>query len=63
MLMDALNELHSSQSLAGPLAIIGAATALWTASGYIGAFIRAANSIYGIDEGRPMWRPCRCASG
>ena len=36
--------------------------ALWTASGYIGAFGRAMNRIYEVDEGRPVWklRPLSC---
>ena len=32
------------------------AGALWSASGYVGAFSRAMNSIYEIDEGRPFWK-------
>ncbi|MEV0357932.1 YihY/virulence factor BrkB family protein [Nocardia sp. NPDC050697] len=56
LLVNAVNELQGSQSAAGPLAIIGVATALWTASGYIGAFIRAANAIYEVEEGRPIWK-------
>lgn len=35
---------------------IGLATALWSASGYVGAFSRAMNKIYGIAEGRPTWK-------
>jgi membrane protein len=35
--------------------IIGVAAALWTASGYVGAFMRASNAIYERDEGRPFW--------
>ncbi len=30
--------------------------ALWSASGYIGAFMRASNAIYDVDEGRPIWK-------
>ena len=30
--------------------------ALWSASGYVGAFGRAMNRIYEIDEGRPIWK-------
>ena len=30
--------------------------AVWSASGYIGAFGRAMNRIYEIDEGRPVWK-------
>lgn len=56
LLVNAVNELQGSQSLAGPLAVIGISTALWTASGYIGAFIRAANAIYEVEEGRPIWK-------
>jgi membrane protein len=39
---------------AGIALILGVAAALWTASGYIGAFMRAANLIYDVDEGRPF---------
>jgi membrane protein len=35
--------------------ILGVATALWTASGYVGAFMRASNAIYERDEGRPFY--------
>lgn len=39
---------------AGLTLFIGLATALWSASGYVGAFGRAMNRIYEIDEGRPF---------
>ncbi|MFC7616357.1 YihY/virulence factor BrkB family protein [Actinokineospora soli] len=48
--------MQNSAGLAGPLAIIGLATAIWTASGYLGAFMRASNSIYEMPEGRPVWK-------
>ena len=32
------------------------ALALWSASGYIGAFMRAANVVYETPEGRPIWK-------
>jgi membrane protein len=41
---------------AGALLGIGLLGALWSASGYLGAFIRASNVIYGTDEGRPFWK-------
>jgi len=41
---------------AGLALIIGILAALWTASGYVGAFGRAMNRIYEIDEGRPVWK-------
>jgi membrane protein len=36
--------------------VIGIVLAVWSASGYIGAFSRAMNRIYEIDEGRPFWK-------
>lgn len=58
-----LTQLQDARSLAGPLAILGIATALWTASGYVGAFVRACNVVYDTDEGRPIWKtiPLRLA--
>lgn len=41
---------------AGTALIIGLAGALWGASGYVGAFGRALNRIYDIEEGRPVWK-------
>jgi len=45
-----------NKSGAGILLLVGLATALWSASGYIGAFTRASNAIYEIEEGRPFWK-------
>jgi len=36
--------------------IIGVALAIWSASGYVAAFMRAANAIYDIGEGRPIYK-------
>ena len=41
---------------AGALLGLGLAGALWSASGYIGAFMRASNAIYEVGEGRPFWK-------
>ena len=41
---------------AGLALIIGLAVALWSASGYVGAFGRGMNRIYEIGEGRPIWK-------
>ncbi len=56
IIVGAIKELTGSRSLAGPLAILGLLGALWSASGYIGAFMRASNAIYGMPEGRPIWK-------
>ena len=44
--------LTKSSGGAGILLIVGIAAALWTASGYVGAFMRASNVIYEVEEGR-----------
>jgi membrane protein len=44
--------LTKSSGAAGILLIAGIAAALWTASGYVGAFMRASNVIYEVEEGR-----------
>ena len=52
----AIENLQKSQGAAGLLFIVGLAGALWSASGYVAAFMRASNSIYDIEEGRPIWK-------
>jgi membrane protein len=52
----AIREIGSSQGTAGVALIIGLVAALWSASGYIGAFSRASNVIYEVEEGRPFWK-------
>jgi membrane protein len=46
----------NSNTGAGLALLLSVGLAVWTASGYIGAFIRASNSIYEVDEGRPFWK-------
>ena len=41
---------------AGLALVIGILAALWSASGYVGAFGRAMNRVYEIEEGRPVWK-------
>jgi membrane protein len=41
---------------AGALLGVGLIGAVWSASGYLGAFFRASNAIYEIPEGRPFWK-------
>lgn len=41
---------------AGLALILGLLAALWSASGYVGAFGRAANAIYEVEEGRPFYK-------
>lgn len=49
-------EQVSSAPGAGLALVVGLAGALWSASGYVGAFGRAMNRIYDIEEGRPIWK-------
>ena len=48
----AIENLNRSQGGAGILFLVGLAAALWSASGYVGAFMRASNVIYEVEEGR-----------
>jgi membrane protein len=58
-----IESIASSQSTAGFAFVAGLALALWSASGYVGAFIRASNAIYETAEGRRFWqlRPLQIA--
>ena len=47
-----IEDVTKSSGKAGIFAIVGIAAALWTASGYVGAFMRASNVIYEVEEGR-----------
>lgn len=38
------------------MAVVGLAAAVWSASGYVAAFIRTANVVYDLPEGRPVWK-------
>ena len=51
-----IETLTQSSGTAGIMLIVGIATALWTASGYVGAFMRAANVVYEVEEGRSVFK-------
>lgn len=57
LLSSAIRNLQQSHhSTASVVAIAGLAGALWSASGYVGAFMRASNAIFDVPEGRPFWK-------
>jgi len=56
ILTNAVNGLASNRGGAGVLFVVGLAGALWAASGYISAFMRASNVIWDVEEGRPVWK-------
>jgi membrane protein len=63
VLENALRELQKGQGGASLVALLGLALAIWSASGYVAAFMRASNAVYDVPEGRPIWKtlPIRVA--
>ncbi len=51
-----IESITANRSTAGVLLIVGVAAALWTASGYVGAFFRASNAMYEVEEGRAFFK-------
>src|SRR5262245_41683105 len=64
VLGSAIDNLKTGQgSTAGILVVVGVLAALWSASGYVGSFMQAANAVYEVPERRPFWKkvPLRLA--
>ncbi|MET9843990.1 YhjD/YihY/BrkB family envelope integrity protein [Streptomyces ossamyceticus] len=63
ILQDAVRQLQSNAGIGSVMAIVGLLLAVWSTSGYVAAFIRTANAVYDIPEGRPVWKvlPIRVA--
>jgi len=51
-----IRSITQHKSASGILFFVGLGTALWSASGYVGAFMRACNVVYETPEGRPIWK-------
>jgi membrane protein len=51
-----VEQIVGGSDRAGLALLVGVVVALWSASGYVGAFGRAMNRIYEVDEGRPVWK-------
>ena len=58
-----MTQAQSHNTGTGVMAIVGVAIALWSASSYVNGFRQASNVIYGMGEGRPIWKtiPLRLA--
>ncbi|MEA2425415.1 MAG: rane protein [Thermoleophilaceae bacterium] len=56
IVLDTINNIAAHKSQAGAAFVIGLALALWSASSYVGAFMRASNAIYETAEGRPFYK-------
>ena len=50
-----IEQVQGHGSIASVGALVGIVVAIWSASGYVAAFMRASNAIYDVDEGRPVW--------
>ncbi len=63
VITNAVEQLQAKAGLGSVLAVVGLVGAVWSASGYVAAFIRAANAVYDVPEGRPVWKvlPLRVA--
>ena len=63
ILTAAIRQLQHGHSTAGVVALASLAVAIWSASTYVSAFMRASNAIYDVPEGRPVWKtvPIRLA--
>ncbi|TDU80359.1 YihY/virulence factor BrkB family protein [Streptomyces sp. KS 21] len=56
IVFDAVRQLQGSTGTGSILAVVGLITAVWSASGYVAAFIRSSNAVYDMPEGRPVWK-------
>lgn len=55
-ILNTMTNLQHGHAAAGALAILGIAAGVWSASAYVAGFMRAANVIYDVPEGRPVWK-------
>jgi membrane protein len=53
---NAVHDLQGSNQTAGFAFVAGLVGAVWSASGYVGAFMKATNVIYEVEEGRKFWK-------
>jgi membrane protein len=56
LLVSSIRNIQHSSGAAGVLFVVSIALAIWSASGYVAAFMRASNVIYDVGEGRPIWK-------
>lgn len=54
--LDSVITQIASSSAAGLGLLLGLGGALWSASAYVGAFGRAMNTVFEVEEGRPIWK-------
>ncbi|WP_307176143.1 YihY/virulence factor BrkB family protein [Streptomyces africanus] len=56
VLRNAVQQMQGKGGIGSVMAIVGLVLAVWSASGYVAAFIRSANAVYDVPEGRPVWK-------
>ncbi|NGO42679.1 YihY/virulence factor BrkB family protein [Streptomyces ureilyticus] len=56
VITSAVQQLQGNAGIGSVMAIVGLVLAVWSASGYVAAFIRTSNAVYDIPEGRPVWK-------
>lgn len=59
-----IHSLQGSHQSAGLALVLGLLAGIWSASGYVAAFMRASNVVFDVPEGRPIWKtiPTRLAT-
>jgi membrane protein len=55
-LREPIQSLTADRGTAGIMLVVGIVVALWSGSGYVGAFMRASNVIWEVEEGRPIYK-------
>ncbi|MET9761831.1 YihY/virulence factor BrkB family protein [Streptomyces sp. NPDC006372] len=56
IISNAVKQLQGNGGVGSIMAVVGLALAVWSASGYVAAFIRTSNAVYDMPEGRPVWK-------
>ncbi|MFF0560878.1 YihY/virulence factor BrkB family protein [Streptomyces sp. NPDC020472] len=56
VISSAVRQMQDNAGIGSLLAVVGLVVAVWSASGYVAAFIRTSNAVYDMPEGRPVWK-------
>lgn len=55
LLVESLESIASSRGASITGLVLGLLLAIWSASGYVSGFMDASNTIYAVEEERPLW--------
>jgi membrane protein len=56
ILTSAIKNIQSDRGASGVAFVVGLVVAMWSASGYVAAFMRASNIVWDVEEGRPIYK-------